>query len=34
VVELPTEMLMTVLLGMLGLGTLRTLERIKGVNAK
>jgi hypothetical protein len=34
VVELPTEMLMTVLLGMLGLGTLRTLERIKGVHAK
>jgi len=34
VVELPTEMLMTTLLGMLGLGTLRTLEKIKGVNAK
>ena len=34
VVELPTEMLMTTLLGMLGLGTLRTLEKIRGVNAK
>lgn len=34
VVELPTEMLMTVLLGMLGLGTLRTLEKIKSVAAK
>jgi hypothetical protein len=34
VVELPTEMLMTTLLGMLGLGTLRTLEKIKGVHAK
>lgn len=34
VVELPTEMLMTTLLGMLGLGTLRTLEKIKGVNSK
>jgi hypothetical protein len=34
VVELPTEMLMTTLLGMLGLGTLRTLEKIKGVSAK
>ena len=34
VVELPTEMLMTTLLGMLGLGTLRTLEKIKAVAAK
>lgn len=34
VVELPTEMLMTTLLGMLGLGTLRTLEKIKSVAAK
>jgi hypothetical protein len=34
VIALPTEMLMTTLLGMLGLGTLRTLEKIKGVNAK
>ena len=34
VVELPTEMLMTTLLGMLGLGTLRTLEKIKQVAAK
>jgi hypothetical protein len=34
VVELPTEMLMTTLLGMLGLGTLRTLEKMKGVNAR
>ena len=34
VIALPTEMLMTTLLGMLGLGTLRTLEKIKGVNSK
>jgi hypothetical protein len=34
VIDLPTEMLMTTLLGMLGLGTLRTLEKIKGVSAK
>ena len=34
VVELPTEMLMTTLLGMLGLGTLRTLEKIKSVASK
>jgi len=34
VVELPTEMLMTTLLGMLGLGTLRTLEKIKQVASK
>jgi hypothetical protein len=34
VIALPTEMLMTTLLGMLGLGTLRTLEKIKGVNAR
>ena len=34
VIALPTEMLMTTLLGMLGLGTLRTLEKIKGVSAK
>lgn len=31
VIPLPTDILMTVLLGMLGLGTLRTLEKIKGV---
>ena len=34
VIALPTELLMTTLLGMLGLGTLRTLEKIKGVNSK
>lgn len=34
VIALPTEMLMTTLLGMLGLGTLRTLEKIKGVSSK
>jgi hypothetical protein len=34
VIALPTELLMTTLLGMLGLGTLRTLERIKGVERK
>lgn len=34
VVVLPTEMLMTTLLGMLGLGTLRTLEKIKQVASK
>jgi hypothetical protein len=34
VIALPTEMLMTTLLGMLGLGTLRTLEKIRGVNSK
>ena len=34
VVVLPTELLMTTLLGMLGLGTLRTLEKIKGVESK
>ncbi len=34
VIVLPTELLMTTLLGMLGLGTLRTLEKIKGVNSK
>ena len=31
VIALPTDILMTTLLGMLGLGTLRTLEKIRGV---
>ena len=31
VVPLPTDLLMTTLLGMLGLGTLRTVEKLRGV---
>jgi hypothetical protein len=31
VVELPMDVLMTTLLGLLGLGSLRTIERLKGV---
>ena len=31
VIALPTDLLMTTLLGMLGLGTLRTVEKLRGV---
>jgi len=34
VVVLPMDILMTTLLGLLGLGSLRTIERLKGVAAK
>jgi hypothetical protein len=34
VVVLPMDVLMTTLLGLLGLGSLRTIERLKGVAAK
>jgi len=34
VIVLPMDILMTTLLGLLGLGSLRTIERLKGVAAK